>query len=341
MHMLDRLTQGLRHAPRRSLMIGALTVVLLVVTSVWAIKPERHTITIYGLGEPVTFDTTRQELGAALSATGISIGEHDVVQPALSTSLRGQSEMRVSVRKAVAVSVSEGGQEKRVESAAFSVRALLAEMDLTLGELDVVSIPLDSPLVAGMQISIVRRTEQIVMTEEELPFETVTRQSENLPLGSTEVVQSGEAGLKEVRRRVLLEDGRTVSSEVIEEKVIREPVSQIMAYGTQGVVSRGGQDYRYTQEVTMTATGYTAGKESNPDGNGLTYTGARAVRGVVAVDPRVIPLYTRLYIEGYGPAIALDTGGAIKGNKIDLCFDTVAEALEWGIRPVKVYILSE
>lgn len=341
MRMLDSLVQRLGQVSRRNLIIGALTVTLLFGTASWVIKPERHTIMIYGLGELVTFETTKQELGAALLAHGMVIGEHDVVQPALSTSLRGQSEIRVTVHQAVTLSVTEGGQEKRVESAAVSVRALLADLNIALGDKDVVSIPLDSPLVEGMQIRVVRRTEQVLTAQEELPFETVTRQDENLRLGDAKVVQAGEAGLKEVRRRVLLEDGRTVSSEIIEEKVIREPVNQIVAYGTQGVVSRGGQEYRYTQELTMTATGYTAGKESNPDGNGLTYTGARAVRGVVAVDPRVIPLYTRLYIEGYGPAIALDTGGAIKGNKIDLCFDTVAEALEWGIRPVKVYILSE
>jgi 3D (Asp-Asp-Asp) domain-containing protein len=55
----------------------------------------------------------------------------------------------------------------------------------------------------------------------------------------------------------------------------------------------------------------------------------------------VIPLYTRLYIEGYGPAIAGDIGGAIKGHKIDLCFDTLSEALDWGRRPATVYILAD
>ncbi|MFZ5822725.1 MAG: G5 domain-containing protein [Bacillota bacterium] len=339
--MGDGWVRQLLEIQRRNLVVGALTVALLAGTASWMIKPERHAITIYGLGEPVAFETTKHELGAALEAQGIAVGEHDVVQPALSTSLRGESELRVTVHRAVAVSLLEGDQESRVESAAVSVRALLEELNVALGEKDVVSIPLDSPLVEGMQIRVVRRVEQIVTAQEEMPFETVTRQDPNLRLGTTEVVQAGEAGLKEVRRRVLLEDGREVRSEVVEEKVVREPVHEVVAYGTQGVVSRGGQEFRYTQELTMTATGYTAGKESNPDGNGLTYTGDRAVRGVVAVDPRVIPLYTRLYIEGYGPAIALDIGGAIKGNKIDLCFDTVAEALEWGIRPVKVYILSE
>jgi 3D (Asp-Asp-Asp) domain-containing protein len=62
--------------------------------------------------------------------------------------------------------------------------------------------------------------------------------------------------------------------------------------------------------------------------------------GVVAVDPRVIPLGTRLFVEGYGSAIAGDTGGAIKGNRIDLCFNSDDEAEKVGRRTVRVLILE-
>ncbi|WP_286977476.1 3D domain-containing protein, partial [Candidatus Aquicultor secundus] len=68
--------------------------------------------------------------------------------------------------------------------------------------------------------------------------------------------------------------------------------------------------------------------------------GMKARKGVVAVDPRVIPLGTRLYIEGYGEAIAADTGGAIKGNRIDLCYNTPGECFDFGRRSVKVSILD-
>lgn len=338
---LQALTQWLDRIPRRNLIAGVLALVILVGAGGLMLKPERHSISISGLDQPVAFETNEQELGKALKAQGVVIGEKDVVEPPLSTSLKGQKQLAVSIRRAVPVTVIEAGQEKRVESAAVSVRELLNELNIALGDKDLVSIPLDAPLLPDVQIKVVRRTEQVITAEEEIPFETVTREDASLSLGATAVVQEGEVGKKEVHRRVIMEDGREVSSELIEEKVVKEPVAQIESYGTMGVVSRGGNEYRYTQELVMTATGYTAGKESNPDGNGLTYTGMRAERGVVAVDPRVIPLYTRLYIEGYGPAIAADTGGAIKGNKIDLCFDTVAEALEFGVRPVKVYILSE
>jgi len=65
----------------------------------------------------------------------------------------------------------------------------------------------------------------------------------------------------------------------------------------------------------------------------------RAGHGIVAVDPGVIPLGTKLYIPGYGFAIAGDTGGAIVGHRIDLGFDSLNDAMEFGRRPVKVYTL--
>ncbi len=86
----------------------------------------------------------------------------------------------------------------------------------------------------------------------------------------------------------------------------------------------------------MVATAYTAGCAGC---SGYTASGYRAGHGIVAVDPGVIPLGTRLYIPGYGFALAGDTGGAIHGNRIDLGFDSISDAVQFGRRPVKVYTL--
>ena len=94
----------------------------------------------------------------------------------------------------------------------------------------------------------------------------------------------------------------------------------------------------------MTATGYCPCELCcSPWNNGLTYTGAKAGRGCVAIDPkaRILKMGQKLYIEGYGYGVANDIGGAIKGWEIDLCFDTHREALEWGRKLVKVYILED
>ncbi|MGE5390270.1 MAG: 3D domain-containing protein [Deltaproteobacteria bacterium] len=104
-------------------------------------------------------------------------------------------------------------------------------------------------------------------------------------------------------------------------------------------VSRGASGER-GRTLDMVATGYDNSYECNyPYYGGLSYTGQPLARGIVATDPNVIPMGTRLYVEGYGEAIAADQGNAIKGNRIDLYFDSRWEALNWGMKSVKVTIL--
>jgi len=117
---------------------------------------------------------------------------------------------------------------------------------------------------------------------------------------------------------------------------VGEPVKRVVAQGTQAkvmVASRSGQDIRYRQVMNMEATAYTH------TGN-ATFTGIMPYVGIVAVDPKVIPLGTQLYVDGYGFAKAADIGSAIKGEKIDLFMDTREQALKFGRRTVKVYILE-
>lgn len=91
--------------------------------------------------------------------------------------------------------------------------------------------------------------------------------------------------------------------------------------------------------ITMKSTAYTSDPSEN-GGYSTTAMGTAIRYGVAAVDPNVIPLGSRLYIEGYGYARAEDTGGAIKGNKIDLVFGSKAQSNSWGRRTVRVTILN-
>jgi len=93
-------------------------------------------------------------------------------------------------------------------------------------------------------------------------------------------------------------------------------------------------DYNYALNVRATA--YTP---LDPGCNGITATGTQARYGVLAVDPNVIPYGTRVYIPGYGYAVAEDCGGAIKGNRVDVCYETKQEARNWGVKNVTIYIL--
>jgi 3D (Asp-Asp-Asp) domain-containing protein len=99
-----------------------------------------------------------------------------------------------------------------------------------------------------------------------------------------------------------------------------------------------------TRELIITATAYTAGPESTGKrpghpAYGLTATGTRVKSGqTIAVDPRVIPLGSKVLIHDLGEFVAEDTGGAIRGDRIDLYMDSVEEALEWGVRKVRVHV---
>lgn len=91
--------------------------------------------------------------------------------------------------------------------------------------------------------------------------------------------------------------------------------------------------------MIMEATAYTKSIEEGTH-RGITKSGTQVSRGTIAVDPRVIPLGTKVYVEGYGHAECLDIGGAIKGNRIDLYMDSRKECFEFGRKNVKVYIIE-
>ena len=132
---------------------------------------------------------------------------------------------------------------------------------------------------------------------------------------------------------MVIENGREIERKIVGSKTIKQPVSQLVKYST-ATLSRGGHSYRSVKQLTMLATAYTH------TGN-RTATGTWPTHGTVAVDPRMIPLGTPLYIEGYGFAVAADTGSSIKGNRVDVFLENRKNALKWGKKPVKVHILRK
>lgn len=152
-------------------------------------------------------------------------------------------------------------------------------------------------------------------------------------------VQEGRPG-KVVRTiEVHLNNGKPVRRVVVREQRT-EPTPTLYRVGRAGfTTSRSGFVRR--QVLEMTATAYIPRPvEMGRRATGRTANGMRAQFGLVAVDPRIIPLGTMLFIEGYGMALAADTGGAIRGKKIDLCVPTLREARQFGRRKVRVHVLK-
>jgi len=133
-----------------------------------------------------------------------------------------------------------------------------------------------------------------------------------------------------------------VTSVIEPSESVNKPAVKV-AEKPASTVSRGTTAPSRTGKViTMVSTAYDGCYECNKPYYGYpSYIGLPLKHGIVAVDPKVIPMGTRLYVEGYGDAIAADQGNAIKGNRIDLFFDTHQQALNYGMKTVKVTILGK
>jgi 3D (Asp-Asp-Asp) domain-containing protein len=178
-----------------------------------------------------------------------------------------------------------------------------------------------------------------------IPRKTERISDARLDRGMSRVVREGSDGVME--QMILIRRGESgiLSEAVMKEWVSVSPEPKVIAVGTREplrvlMTSRGS--YTYRKSYSMIATAYEPSERScGKYADGYTAIGVKAAPGIVAVDPKVIPLRTRLYVEGYGPALAADVGGAIRGNRIDLFFNTVEEALRYGRRRVKVYVLED
>jgi 3D (Asp-Asp-Asp) domain-containing protein len=171
----------------------------------------------------------------------------------------------------------------------------------------------------------------------------IVRFEAGLAPGTHKTLRRGVAGIVVITERVTLWNDVVVDRQMLSHVVIRLPQAGVVLAAPPRTVAEALVISGVRKPVavyTMVATAYTADSaQAYPTGR--TATGLPARYGVVAVDPRVIKLGSRLFIPGYGTAVAADTGGAIQGNRIDLCMDSYRSAIDFGRQPVTVYVLAE
>lgn len=325
-------------------------VILLLMSVTMGIDANRKTIIVSIDGKETKIVTFRNNFQDALKVNNIVLGSKDKTTPALSAKVSKND--RIDIKKAVDITVAVDGQELNIKTTAGTLEDMFKEEGIKLGEEDRVVPSKDIPVENGLNVAITRVETKVLQQSYALDFATVVKRDEDSTKGSTKLLQEGQQGEKIITTKVVYEDGKEIKKDVVSEVVTKSPVDKIVAVGTLSTLtlSRGGGNITYKSSFKARATAYSAGFSStgkNPgDKNyGRTASGTVVRRNPngyssVAVDPNVIPLGTKLFIEGYGYAIAEDTGGAIKGNTIDVFFDTDSECYNWGVKSVNVYILK-
>ncbi len=318
-------------------------------------------ITVDNCGEEITVMLAKGTVADVLNKARIEIDDSKIVVPSEESEIT--EDTKITISNAVNISVTADGESNEVSVSEGNVVDSLNSAGYDIDDNDVLSISRDSDVWDGMKVKIQRVTYKEETTTEKIKYDSVTKKSDKLALGKTKVQTEGEDGEKLITEKCKYVDGKKVSSEVVESKVVKEPVDEITLVGTAGTSSAGtsasgsssgsakatgtftdqnGNVVEYSRVVTGSGTAYTA------SAGALTATGVAAYYGGVAVNPNVIPYGSKLYIEStdgsvvYGYATAVDTGGALMSGSavVDCFYNTYAECVSFGRHNVNVYVLS-
>ncbi|MDU5098994.1 MAG: 3D domain-containing protein [Peptoniphilus grossensis] len=288
-------------------------------------------------GKTKTVFTYEKTVGDFLKKEGIVLKNKDLVSPSLDKVI--DKDMKIVISSPKSYHIKDGDKTLIAEASGYTVADVLDNLDIKLNKLDRVSLPLDEIAKEGMEIKIDRVVVENLENKIEIPFETESRENKDMFEGEKKVITKGEVGQKTESLKNTYVNGLLETTEVLKSEITKDPVKEVVEVGTKkGTVAPNGKNAK--RVIVMQATAY------DPTAGSKTAMGTRARVGAVAVDPKVIPLGSKLYIESmdgfasYGYATAEDTGGAIKGNRIDLFYNSNAEANRFGRRNVKVYVLD-
>jgi 3D (Asp-Asp-Asp) domain-containing protein len=252
----------------------------------------------------------------------------------------------IAYRAPVSVTLVVDGVTQTIQSSAETVGDVLEHARVAFDSHDRLMPAAPAAIVAEDTIRVDHVNSWVEQVRRAVPAPIEHRLSFDLAIGRVKVVQKGAPGERLISYRVTRQANRSQAPRhtVIATRITHNPRPRVLAagvgeYGTFARFAKAGFDrtVRLAQAaISMVATAYTA----NCYGcSGTTAMGQHAGHGIVAVDPRVIPLGSHLYIPGYGQAVAGDTGGAIHGNRVDLGFNSDADAMQFGRRSITVYVL--
>lgn len=357
-----------------ALLLPIVCIVLLLTQTAFA----KNTYLINDGGRITIHTTYATDPADVLDEAGLELGTDDTYTTQLGL---GMSE--ITIQRMQVVNIVYGGNTLTVSTYGETVESLLNRMNFNLTEDDVLSASLRTMTYDGMTLTITRSITAEETYTVAIPFETEYCYDSSLAEGEQKVLTKGVEGQLQCQASVHYIDGKEISRTVISEKVISYPVNALIAIGTgvempdyppeviptepptqaptkpaltpevpsaqmpvigeNTIITPEGEVLTYTHSEQFVATAY---HNSDPGCTIWTSTGTLCRVGAIAVDPKVIPYGTRMYIvtnDGkyiYGIAAAEDCGSSIKGNRVDLYYNSVAECNRFGIRDCTIYFLG-
>ena len=336
---------------RKGLIILALVAMVLITMGSSLLMNNEVTIIIDG--EEHVYNTTVETVEDLLKEEDILLEEYSYISVDKQEPVVQGLEIVINTPQDIVI--LDNNEEINIRSGYKTVEDILAQHDIIVGRDDYTVPTIKAEIVESENkepIIIINRVQrETSVVTEAIEYETVTEENSEMYKGEEKVITEGQLGERTITNEIVTVNSEESNSRVVDNKVTREPVTEVKQVGTKerpvattpaaksGGSTPSGKNIART--YTMEATAYTDDAQSQGKWVGKTASGMKPQVGVVAVDPSVIPLHTKLYIEGYGHAVAGDTGGAIKGNRIDLFFNTRNECRQFGRRNITVHVLAD
>lgn len=308
-----------------------------------------------------TVESYSDEMDDVLDEAGLELSASDCVDTSKN---KKEDTVQVSITHKQYVTVTcDGAAVSVLTDEGETVSDVLDQLNIALGKNDLVSEDLDAKVNSGDSIVINRVTITYKKKVKSIPYRSKRVADSSMARGTEGVTQKGVKGKTVYTYELKSIDGGKPTSTLVKTKTTK-PVTKVTSYGTHvsapslsslsqsrdyitniddeknTITTVSGSTYHVKKKMLCSATAYTA-----PAGSG-TATGRRAQVGVIAVDPTVIPYGSKMYIQTsngtvlYGVAVAGDCGGAVKGNIVDLYFNSLSECCSFGRRNCNVYILN-
>lgn len=309
-------------------------------------------------GKASAVETRESKLQNLLNEHSISLQPHDTISMPVNGAI--QDGDRVIIKRANQVKVTSGNETKKLYTTENTVEGAIRTSGYKLSSNDKVYPALDASVSSNMDIKIVRVKKQQVEQKEQVPYQVIKTSDPSLYKGDNRVLQSGKSGVVVQRVQKVYHDGKLVSKQLINKEVTQKRVDKVIAVGTKkkpvvlaasvttkatrassgNAVRKAGVNFKYSkvlQNVSMTAY-----SSQEPGIGTRTASGTRVMEGrTIAVDPSIIPIGWWVYIEGVGFRRAEDTGGAIKGHKIDVYYESLSRANQFGRKHGRtVYVIG-